>query len=267
MGTANHLSNGPARPNLDDNPWLRRTVAWFPFIFVAVMLGIKTVSRDSYRWLIREDGVLEWATALAFIAAVLFSIRLARRLAQDREVWLAVLYGLLALALLFATLEEISWGQRVFGLETPEYFVERSTKPEINVHNLRSFPLGLAFIAVGCYGAFSRLLLPVRVFRRFPLQLQLLTPRREIVPYFLLTFALYVYYEVVYYTIMLPMGITVRREYGWGGHLITGKDQEVIELLLAIGFMLFVFDNWLRYPVLRKVAARTGGQRAARPSG
>ena len=115
---------------------------------------------------------------------------LALRLRQDGQNALAVLYIGLAAGMVFAMLEEISWGQRVIGLETPEFFAEHSTKNEINIHNLEKFPLGLAFIVVGFCGSFSRLLLPGLVRRRFSLETELLTPRFAIAGCFLPTFLL-----------------------------------------------------------------------------
>jgi hypothetical protein len=32
--------------------------------------------------------------------------------------------------------EEISWGQRIFHIKTPEYFAEHNTQDEMNIHNL-----------------------------------------------------------------------------------------------------------------------------------
>lgn len=243
------------RPNLDDDRWLLWLVAWFPLFFVVVSLCVKIVTPDLYRYSYREGGVLESATTLAFLAAGGIAALLAARLWRDRSTVLALLYAGLAAGMVFAAMEEISWGQRILNIEPPEYFVEQSTKEEINVHNLKQFPLGLAFIAVGFYGAFSRLLTPGPVRRRWPLAVELLTPRYSISGYFLVTFLLYGYYEYVYYTVMRPMGITIRREYQWDGHFIIGKDQEPIELLLAIGFLVFMLDNWQRHKARKTTAA------------
>jgi hypothetical protein len=38
---------------------------------------------------------------------------------------------------LFGAGEEISWGQRMLGIETPEWFAERNRQEEMNLHNLR----------------------------------------------------------------------------------------------------------------------------------
>ena len=106
---------------------------------------------------------------------------------------------------------------------------------------------------------YSRLFLPSRVRRRFPLEVTLLTPRFVFPGYFLPTFLLYTYYEFICYTVIRPLSITIRRDYIWQDQFIIGKDQEAIELLLAIGFMLFVLDNWQRHRAVRTGHPLAGG--------
>ena len=43
---------------------------------------------------------------------------------------------LLTLLCLFGAGEEISWGQRLFGLETPDYLKDRNAQGELGIHNL-----------------------------------------------------------------------------------------------------------------------------------
>lgn len=244
------------RPNFEDDRWLLWSVIWFPILFVAVILCVKVFTPGIYLRLIREDGIVEWSTALAYAAGSGFAFLLALRLWRGCRVVLAALYGALAAGMLFVTFEEISWGQRILGLEASGFFIEHSVKEEINIHNLEQFPLGLAFIAVGFYGAFSRLLATSSsALRRFPCEVELLTPRYAIAPYFLLTFVLYTYYEYVFYTIIRPLGITIRRNYQWEeGAFVTGRDQEPAELLLAIGFLIFAFNNYQRHKALNAAA-------------
>lgn len=244
------------RPNLDDDRWLLWSVAAFPIFFILVTLCVKVFTPVLYSYSIKEDGFIEWPTALAFVAAGMFAFLLAAGLWQGRRTLLVVLYAGLAAGMLLAALEEISWGQRVLDLDTPEFFIEHSTKEELNIHNLQRFPLGPVFILVGFYGAFSRLLMPGRVKRRFPFEVELLTPRYSLATYFLPTFLLYTYFEYFYYTVIRPMGITIRRDYVWGDeYFIVGKDQEAIELLLAFGFLILVLDNWQRHKARKAAAA------------
>lgn len=56
-------------------------------------------------------------------------------------------------------------------------------------------------------------------------------------------------YEFLIYTKLVPLGLTWY-EYSASRHLIiTGSDQEPIELLLSFGFLLFTVLNWVRYRV------------------
>jgi hypothetical protein len=86
-----------------------------------------------------ENGVVENATALLAFCAFIVAIIAARAaLAQQlRAVALALI--LFALGSLFLAGEEISWGQNYFGWETPEYFLERNSQEETNLHNLEGF--------------------------------------------------------------------------------------------------------------------------------
>jgi hypothetical protein len=46
---------------------------------------------------------------------------------------------LLFISLFFAAGEEISWGQRLFNIETPQKFMERNVQDELTIHNLNLF--------------------------------------------------------------------------------------------------------------------------------
>ncbi len=84
----------------------------------------------------QEDGPIEWSTAIFLFVS---SLVLARRsIEQARDgAWVAtLLVALYALLFFFASGEEISWGQRVFGWETTEFFAENNFQNETNLHNL-----------------------------------------------------------------------------------------------------------------------------------
>jgi hypothetical protein len=96
----------------------------------------------------QEDGWVEWATFYSFAAAAaVSSVALRRsfgrpdvapipRLASGSR-WLYRM-GLLGLAAFcaFVALEEISWGQRIFGFEPPEMFLAENFQQELNLHNM-----------------------------------------------------------------------------------------------------------------------------------
>lgn len=80
----------------------------------------------------REDGLVEYATAIFLFIACLALIGHARR-TSGRVRWLLAFY---ALAFFFAAGEEVSWGQRIFGIESTEFFTENNYQGETNLHNL-----------------------------------------------------------------------------------------------------------------------------------
>ena len=84
----------------------------------------------------REDGLIEWLTFAAFAAgaAVVFGRLAAVRLRKGA--WFAVCTLVLLGCFVLAAGEEISWGQRVFGIASPAFFRKHNLQGELNVHNL-----------------------------------------------------------------------------------------------------------------------------------
>jgi hypothetical protein len=88
-----------------------------------------------------EDGYFENTGFLGlFIGAILFFIAAYRsRKPEHREnnpLLKQISYIVLAMILAFGAGEEISWGQRIFNIETPELLQKDNVQDEINIHNL-----------------------------------------------------------------------------------------------------------------------------------
>lgn len=102
---------------------------------LGVFLGL--VNEDYFHHVYTaEDGLLEWLTVLALGAV---AVVLANRLWNYRRSFnwrqRSVLAALVVLAG-FGAGEEISWGQRLLGIETSEFFLDHNRQQEINLHNL-----------------------------------------------------------------------------------------------------------------------------------
>lgn len=98
--------------------------------------------------LIAEDGPVEYLTAGFFLVPSLafFLLFASKHFIREKllEPLLATrgrryVFLLLALVLFFGFGEEISWGQRLFGFETPAAIAERNSQREFNFHNLEIF--------------------------------------------------------------------------------------------------------------------------------
>jgi hypothetical protein len=93
----------------------------------------------------REDGVIEELSAILLLVASAVSLWVAWRVGpRDRRFPMH-----LFLAFLFFVMcgEEISWGQRYIGLETPEALAAVNVQGEINFHNMFGYFFDHMFIA------------------------------------------------------------------------------------------------------------------------
>ena len=116
----------------------------FVFVFVMVVTGVvlSHTNLESFEnYWVREDGPVEWATALALLVGAAMNLYRIYILWPFRH-WKFVL-GLFAFAMIFSFgfMEEISWGQRILGNFTdfspPEFFRRYNTQGEMNLHNLQ----------------------------------------------------------------------------------------------------------------------------------
>jgi phosphoglycerol transferase MdoB-like AlkP superfamily enzyme len=119
--------------------WLRQASRVLFAVAVALLVyGCAFQWRDpgAFGHWIREDGLVENLTALILAASGALSLFVSFRYrALERakaRTWLV-----LGCVLLFGALEEISWGQRIFGWQSPEWFRLHNAQQETNLHNLR----------------------------------------------------------------------------------------------------------------------------------
>ena len=150
--------------------------ALFPLLFVLAAVIIKLFTPRLYDYVVAEDNLIECLTCLTYLVAALVATNLAIHLRRQRETLLFVSYSFLAVGLFVIGMEEISWGQRLLNLETPSVLKTHNWKGELNLHNIEGFPLHNAYIVVGFYGAFARLLTPGPIKWRDPRLVDLFTP-------------------------------------------------------------------------------------------
>jgi len=83
-----------------------------------------------------EDGLIEYLTALMLLLGSLLSFKRLFNKRLSRNFYWLITTSMIAIAFLFGAGEEISWGQRIFEVETNEFFNEYNAQQEINLHNL-----------------------------------------------------------------------------------------------------------------------------------
>jgi len=140
-------------------------IIWF--IAYAKIKGME--SYEAFRVVVREDGWVEYLTAVFLLlgAIVLGSNAIKAMKRNDKKQ--VLFFTLASLVFIFGAGEEISWGQRIFGIHTSEYFMEHNYQGETNLHNLEIGGVdlnilifsNLMFIAL----AFYFILLPLLVWK------------------------------------------------------------------------------------------------------
>lgn len=80
----------------------------------------------------KEDGLFEYLTAVSFLVTSLLFLRIFFRRRK-------LIHLVFALVFFMGMGEEISWGQRIFNYQSPEYFRENNIQSEVNFHNLTIF--------------------------------------------------------------------------------------------------------------------------------
>jgi hypothetical protein len=222
--------------------------AWLIFglpIVGAILLPLTRANQHLYDMLTMEDGPIEWVQFVFYSLTVLASLGVAIKRLQAGHQWQALLFLGLALANFFIAGEEIAWGQRIFGLQTPEQLREINHQGEITVHNIQIIQdaFNVVLFCGGLYGVFA-------YFVNERLQVQkhwsetnylFIPPLFTVGPFFVLFL-----YKLIRYTVWRTPGFTITRYAEWS------------ELCLA--FALFVF-TWLNY---RRLATKQTPPIAAR---
>ena len=104
-------------------------------VFIAYFLAAIILEKGYV--LLTEDQLFEYWTAGLYLVSALVCLLGPRVVAGTAPVTRYWLMGWGILFLLVA-LEEISWGQRILGLDTPDFLVSRNLQKETNIHNLDS---------------------------------------------------------------------------------------------------------------------------------
>jgi len=171
--------------------------------------------------------------------ACFLGIFIYRTLRNHQKVWpVANLFLILSIGFAFIFGEEISWGQRIFGIETPEYISQYNKQNEINLHNtLNSQFVHMVYIAIAFYGMFGSYLVGKKINWIVPDFSEWCLPAPSLCLYFAPTFLIYFFFDF-----LSPLGLTyVGDGFGWGkGHFVIARDQELAEFLLSMAFCIFL---------------------------
>ena len=204
----------------------------------AALVASTALYRPLFRLLTKEDRILEWAQFGVLVLAAVTITKVALHLRREGRPSFALVWALFAAGCVMIAGEEIAWGQRILGLETPEALDEVNHQGQITAHNIRGVQdaINLVFTAAGLYGSVVAGLLRWRARGAPSTTVRLLTP-----PLFLGSLFLIVAGYKAARLLVLHEARFIVVKYG-----------EYVELCMAVGFLAF---GWYTLRWLRERAA------------
>ncbi len=113
---------------------------WFPPPLLLVQYSVRIYDHALYRRVIEgERGFVELATPCVLLVGVVAGIAVLRRRHSLPDKRLAIWLALVVLGCIYFAGEELSWGQHLFGWQTPPLLEAINDQEETNVHNISSW--------------------------------------------------------------------------------------------------------------------------------
>lgn len=230
--------------------WLKsvtnRLIFFAPAFVFAVVVIFQHFNPEGFWILTQEDHIFEWSQFLFYFFAGLAAFAAFVKLGKNRQDAIVTL-GFLAFSLLmfFIAFEEISWGQRILGIETPESIERLNWQNETSLHNLGFIQSRIYYfyMAISAYGAFSYVFVRKYLPKLFS-RLNIIFPHPLYSFYFFVGLSSYFYERFVYFYYQIGSFERI-------AHDNPGKWMEVAELYLAVGFFFFAFFAWKKYRLRR----------------
>lgn len=102
------------------------------------------LDKETLIYLGKEDGFFEYMTAISFFFSSVFFFMKYLKSKSGNNFFLFrtkknIVFLILAGILFFGAGEEISWGQRILKIKTPEIIKKHNVQNEISIHNLKIF--------------------------------------------------------------------------------------------------------------------------------
>lgn len=204
----------------------------FIFFSAPVIMGIGLLIRswpfDYFFELVKEDRLVENTQFIVLFVASIFSLTCGIMYYKKREVFLTIFFALCSLCLFFVAGDEISWGQRIFDIATPENIKNINLQGEITFHNISLFNsyVTIGYVIIGFLGATAWILKP---------QLEKIIPKKYtkalIPPWYTASFFIFAFAFNLYFLI--------------GEHNV-GEWSEVAELMLYLGIGIWISEQYIK---------------------
>ena len=222
---------------------LKIFVLIFPIILFISFLLTKILFNSTYNILVREDGLFEYSQAFLYFFSFILGIKIFLQFYKKKLMLNTVLYFILSLTLLFVCLEEISWGQRIFDINTPVYFNELNTQKEISFHNLKIIQPHLHefYIFVGLYGTIGWIIFHPKISN-----IKMKLNHKNVIDYIVPEWFLSSYFFIISMSYYILEFTKFSPKPSQPPDFLIWDDQESVELILSLGFFLFLINIFFK---------------------
>lgn len=105
---------------------------------LVITIGLQFIDKDLMKFVLKEDGPSEWlGFFILFYGSLISFYFLFKKFQSERRIDFSyTILTLLAIAMMFAAMEEISYGQRIFNWSSGDFFTSNNAQKETNLHNM-----------------------------------------------------------------------------------------------------------------------------------
>jgi hypothetical protein len=165
---------------------LDRVLLLLPFVSGLFLWMVHTWPMDYFLEIVKEDQVIENGQFFVLFIGGLVSAYFTRQAwLNGKRDWQIYLMMVASFGLFLIAGDEISWGQRIFGLVTPESLLRINRQGEITFHNTHYVEglVGMAYLTLALLGAAARPLLQLIFGKKS--QLAAMAPTAIFIGYFI----------------------------------------------------------------------------------
>lgn len=160
------MKNNPSSKLSSNSQWPVYFLTGLAALIMMVSSYAQIADQQLLEYLTLEDGILENLTALLLLLGGFYIFYIFFKNKRDKGLWWKIFHVIFGLTLWFGFAEEISWGQRIIGFDTPTFFQKHNKQWEVGIHNLTYegfsvnqwiFSFGLS-IGIAIYYLFFRIM-------------------------------------------------------------------------------------------------------------
>jgi hypothetical protein len=213
-----------------------RSAAAIPHVFFIVsfwllVLFLAVNNYSVFRVLVKEDGLLENIQFIFFLLSCGLSWHLAIEMRRCGEKNTSIFFWLGVILFFFIAMEEISWGQRIFAIPTPEWLLPLNYQRELNLHNIPYFGMSKIYLFVGGYGVFSGAAYHYFIDHK----------KRSLLPSVKIEFLVVPLRYALYFMPIFIWGAFPKTVWAWCVSMRILGSTELVEFLFAFGCYLTLF--------------------------